>query len=318
MVASKNTKTTTATDTKTTSQDPCRLISSRTFAEKDYPLSWMVKPVLITGQPAVIGGPQKSLKTNIAVDLAISMATGRKFLDRFDVPRARRVAVFSGESGEAVLKCMARRICRSKGMNLGEIDVMWGFDLPKLSSQEDCAALGRSLRRAKAELVIVDPLYLCLLNGGNASDAANLYAVGSILRAMAKACLDAGATPVVVHHTNRSAAKPKKDQQSDYDVPLGLTDLAFAGIAEFSRQWILVKHREPYRLGSGLHHLVMSVGGSAGHSALYLVDIDEGVLHEDMKGRRWRVTVSFPPETNGSTARAASASCLVSESNDSG
>jgi len=37
---------------------------------------WLVESILIDGEPGVIVGPPKCLKTSVAVDLAISLSTG--------------------------------------------------------------------------------------------------------------------------------------------------------------------------------------------------------------------------------------------------
>src|SRR5436309_1437286 len=65
-------------------------------AESTEP-DWLVEQVLAANQPMVIGGPPKALKTSLALDLAVSLATGTEFLGLFAVPRACKVAVFSGE-----------------------------------------------------------------------------------------------------------------------------------------------------------------------------------------------------------------------------
>jgi hypothetical protein len=123
-----------------------------------------------------------------------------------------------------------------------------------------------------------------LLNGGNASDASNLYAIGPILLKVAKCCLEIGCTPIIAHHT--------RTLERDFFDPISLEHLAFAGIKEFSRQWLLLNRRVAYDPGvPGSHRLWMSIGGSAGQSGLWSLDIEEGSLDEQGGGRKWDVTV---------------------------
>jgi len=272
------------------------LIDSATFATSKYRQRWLIENIIVARQPGVIGGPPKSLKMCIALDMAISLASGTPFLGQFSVPHRRRVAVFSGESGAAVLQETARRICAAKDVHLAELDISWGFTLPKLSSEDALTAFGELLRETQPQVVILDPLYVCLLAAGQGAAAGNLFAVGPILLAMAETCLSAGATPIVVHHTTRGSTR-KKGDPSDYDQAAVLGDLAFAGITEFVRQWLLLNRRIPYMPGSGQHELLMTVGGSAGHGDLWRVHVDEGVLVEDMTGRRWDVDVAPAEES---------------------
>jgi len=65
-----------------------------------------------------------------------------------------------------------------------------------------------------------------------------------------------------------------------------------SGAAEWARQWLLLQRRAAYQ-GDGRHLLWMRCGGSAGHSSLWGVTIDEGQLDpETFTGRTWDVTVA--------------------------
>ncbi len=260
-------------------------IDSPTFFAADYRPKWLVKRAVVEGQPLVIGAPQKTLKTSLAVDMAISLATATPWLGEFACPARRRVAVLSGESGPFTLQETALRICRAKAVEpagLGDF-LHWQFRLPQLAVLEQLDAMRAGLEKDRIEVVIVDPLYLSLLAGSEGIKAENLFDTGPLLLRVAQVCQSVGATPILLHHTTKPAARKLE--------PLELTDLAFSGIAEFSRQWILLSRREAYEPGSGRHNLWMVVGGSMGHGGLYAVDVVEGELSEDFGGRKWEVAV---------------------------
>lgn len=265
-----------------------RFLDSGSFAKAKYPRDWLVQGVLTSGQPAVLGGPQKTLKTSLAVDMAISLGTGKPFLGHFRVPEARRVAVISGESGEAALQDLALRVAKARKVSLEDCDVLWSSRLPRLGSVDERKALRRSLRDEGVEVAFIDPLYLCLLDGACRLSAANLYDIGPLLRRAGEACLSAGATPVLLHHATKSASK----QGMKAGAAPPLDELAFVGVAEYVRQWVLLARRQAFRPGSGEHRLVMAVGGSAGHSGCWNLDVSEGVSTGDGSGRRWQVRVS--------------------------
>jgi hypothetical protein len=260
-----------------------RPLDSPSFASADYRPTWLVKRLLVARQPAIIGGPVKSLKTSIAIDLAVSLASGKPFLGHFDVYRPVRVAVLSGESGNHTVQEIARRVCSARGVDLADLPVVWQFDLPQLANPVHRAELHNGIKAGGIEVVILDPLYLCLLSGVQNVEASNVFQMGPHLLAVADTCLRAGATPALTHHTNRPAMR-KMDEALD------LTDLSYAGCSEFARQWMLINRREAFAPGEP-HRLRLAVGGSCGQSGLFAIDVDEGELEEDFGGRVWDVTV---------------------------
>jgi replicative DNA helicase len=250
----------------------------------------LVKRLLVRHQPMIVGAPHKTLKTSVMCDLAVSLATGTAFLGAFDVYRPAKVALFSGESGEWTLAQTFERVCRARGIDPGATVgrlLVQAEGLPQLSNADHMDYLRRMLDREKVEVFVLDPLYLTLLSGvgGDPGKASNLYAMGPLFQNVTRACLDVGTTPALVHHTQRAGARSRE--------PLGLEDLAYAGVAEFARQWLLLSRREDYDGACpGSHKLWMNAGGSAGHGGLWALDVEEGEAGDDLEGRAWDVTVS--------------------------
>jgi len=262
-------------------------LTSAALEQLDARHRWLIKHVLVRDQPVLLGGPKKSLKTSVMLDAAISLGSGRPFLGKFEVPEKVRVAVLSGESGQITIRETALRIAKAKGVQLAACDVLWGFDLPRLGVEADLQMLSAALRDNQIGVVFIDPAYLCLLAGVQEVQANNMFQVGPLLLRVARVCAEAGTTLVLVHHTTKMASLQKVQTGE----PLELEDLAYAGFQEFARKWMLVNRRQKYEPGTGQHLLWLNVGGSAGHSGCWGLDIEEGRLDDNFGGRRWLVQV---------------------------
>lgn len=258
-----------------------RRITSKELATEDFKLEFAIADTLVLGQPLIVAGPQKVLKTSIMVDAAISLATGGYFLGHRKVNRPYRVVAMSGESGLATLQETAHRICKAAKVELAKLDnLIWSPDLPKFGNVGHATALEKFLRADGIEMLMIDPAYLCMPG----ADAGNLFTQGEMLHEIAYLCEQLGITLILAHHTK------KMNDRGGNCQPLCLNDIAWAGFQEFARQWWLLNRREPYEEGTGEHHLWMSIGGSAGHSALWGVDVVEGV-RSDFSERAWDVNV---------------------------
>lgn len=255
------------------------LVEDRRFDELTYERSFLVDQCVVVGEHLIVGGTRKALKTSIVVDMAVSVASGKPFLGTFEVPEPQPVIVISGESGGATLQNLATRVRRAKGIEPLD-NLYWGLRLPNLSFQAHLDALRRDIERTEARLCVLDPAYLATLTADNADGASNVFKMGQVLQGFGKVGVDTGCTMCLVHHLS---GKPRMGH-----VP-SLTDLAFAGFQEWARQWLLLAHAK--KRHAGRMFLNMVVGGSAGHSGEYALEIDEGRPEDPLLGRIWDVKV---------------------------
>ena len=273
------------------------LISSPDLLELDLKPRFLIDGILVDGQPCVIGGMSKTLKTSIAVDMAVSLSSGTPFLGQYRTQR-QRVAIWSGESGASTLRDTAVRISAAKKIDLAHCSLNWSFELPKLGRPDHIAELERVINENGLETVFIDPLYLSLLDTQTAGQASNVYAMGSSLQPVGQLGQRTGCTIIVLHHFKRSASTETTE-------PASLEMLSQAGIVEWARQWVLLQRRAPYA-ANGQHELWMRCGGSAGHAGLWAVDVDEGVIDpETLGGRRWDVVVRSVGDAQAEARRAA-------------
>lgn len=252
------------------------------LVEARFDRQWLVDHLILAGQPLIVAGAKKTLKTSLLIDLALSLATSKPFLGTFPVAASRRVGLMTGESGLETIRETIVRIASAKGVNAGTVDgLVVTEDLPTLGDAEHAAALTEWLTRHQLDMLIVDPAYMCLASS-DAGAAGNLFIIGPRLRELTTICRQSGVTMALCHHTKRNGV--------DQGRPAELEDIAWAGFQEFARQWLLLARRDQYQPGTGSHRLWLSAGGSAGHGGQWGLDIEEGTRGPG-ESRFWQVEI---------------------------
>lgn len=256
------------------------------FDVLDMRREYHIPGVLAAGPvPTILSGAFKTLKTSIGMDLFISLATGSRFLNHYDVNQTR-VGIMSGESGGFALQDMARRIAQSKGWTFGSIGNTFRIStgIPNLGDAEQMQSIERFIVDNEIKLLGIDPTYLAM-RGLRSDDAGNMFKVGEFLEPLARIGERTGCTPMIVHHNSKGATRASAGE------PAELADIAWSGFAEWVGQWVLLARREKYDPDSnGEHALWMTAGGRDGHSTLVGVNVTEG-HQDDPGGRRWDVQV---------------------------
>ena len=273
------------------------LITAAECLRRDYPLEYLIKGVLAKGEPTLVCAPLKACKTLIAADMAVSLIKGSvmtvgndsipltgHFLGYFPVPRPVRTMMLWGESGWRGVQSNLRRIGNAAGVTEADFENLFvGVKLPKFGSPAHAAALDKEIKRTGAEVVIIDCLYLCGVSGDTSK---NQFDMGELLKSIGNVFVENDCTLVLLHHTTKHIAVGE---------PLQLDNAAFAGVAEYAAQWLLLNRQKLFEPGSGHHDLWLTIGARAGHGGLYGVSIDEGPFVEG-QDRDWIVQVMKPEE----------------------
>lgn len=250
----------------------------------DESVDWLVEGVFSADQPTIFGAKQKSLKTTLLTDLAVSLASGYPWLGRFEIPQRRRVLFITGEASE---KAAIRKVKRAAevGRNLRRDDFTESLRIeaasfPTLPSADDCANVAKAVESHGVEVVILDPLYM----GLSGLNTANLNEVGPVMRQFMQACKPAKL--IIAHHVKKTAS---------FDDAPNLEDLSQAGIAEFAGNYWLMGRMSEYT-GNGIHQLAIRYGGRDEQFGLLKLDFDEREWssqftslmdhREDLKARR--------------------------------
>jgi hypothetical protein len=149
--------------------------SAQAQSHPTSPPSWMVAGIWSQDAHGLLAGSAKSYKSTIALDLGISVASGTKFLNHFDVAERGPVLYIQEENSPEELEYHHEQILRNRGLALGagafvddDIEINfgrtpplyflhnWGFDLREPSHLK---ALDRAIRKQEPSLVILDPFY---------------------------------------------------------------------------------------------------------------------------------------------------------------
>jgi AAA domain len=247
---------------------------------------YLIPGILAAGQTSAMLGPFKTLKTSLALDLAIALASGTPFLGRFPVTETGRVLFLAGDAGLPALQAKARRICAARGLSLAALDnLMISPQVPRLDSQFDLMALEELLLVQKPLLLVIDPADIALGNKSRGKSAPT--DVRQLLGELTQLAESVGCTVLIVQH-----AKPPRKAGD----PATLDELAGNGLAESAAQWLLVSRRRPFAVGGGRHELWLTTGNRIGDQGLWEIDVDETPATGEAaatgaNARRWQTTV---------------------------
>ena len=166
---------------------------------------WLIQGLWPADAYGVLAAQEKAGKTWAALDLAVSVACGRPWLDYFACPTPGPVLVFLGEGGERATVRRIEAVAASKGVHPDQLAdrLRLCFRVPRLAAAgagSELAAIQQELQAHPAALVVLDPLYLAAAG----ASGSNLYDMGAVLQAIQGVCQHAGCALLVVTHWNKT------------------------------------------------------------------------------------------------------------------
>nr|WP_261360664.1 PriCT-2 domain-containing protein [Aeoliella straminimaris] len=231
------------------------------FRKADFSREFLIENLLVKNMPVVFGGGMKTYKTTTMMEVGVSLATGTKVFDKFQAKKSV-VGFMTGESGSWKLQDTLIAQEQAKGVQCEKGSYWLTEDLPRFMRDGDIADLEKLCLDRGTEVLMIDPLYLCL--GG--ADGTAIYSMAEPLRAIGDMCRVNNITLMLAHHSTKGSIKPGEVME--------LHHLTGAGIGEWLRQAVLVSHRLPYVDGAWHADLWMRIV-SGFVSATYAVSIDE-------------------------------------------
>ena len=187
------------------SASPRLLVSAPEFdALRAEEIVWLVEGVIQRGANGFICGQPKGGKSWVAVDLAVSLATGQWWIG-FRVGMPCRVAFISREDNPALTKWRMWQVARAKGHDLAELgDMLWVNSRDqspefRLDKPEQLAEMIAELKHVQPELVILDVFKI--LHAADENDSAEMRAVLECLTVIRR---EVNASVCVVHHFSKA------------------------------------------------------------------------------------------------------------------
>jgi hypothetical protein len=173
------------------------------------PLShWLVEGLWSDQAVGILGGEPKCCKSFLALDLAVSVASGAPCLRRFAVRRTGPVLLFPAEDSLTVVRQRLEGICSAAGIGFQSLPVeIITAPTLRLDTPTDRERLTNTVQARQPRLLILDPLIR--LHRVDENDASQISGLLSYLRQLQRAFQLA---VLIVHHARKDANSARPGQ----------------------------------------------------------------------------------------------------------
>lgn len=183
-------------------REPLPIVHASAIEEASAGQQWLVDGLWGAQAVGIVGGNPKSYKTWLALDLALSVASGTPALGTYAVPRAGPVLLFAAEDPPATVRARLEGVAASRGLDLAAlpIHVVLASSL-RLDEPEDQARLADAVDLYRPLLLVLDPFVR--LHRIDENSAREVSGVLAYLRDLQRS---RGVAVLVVHHARKAGA----------------------------------------------------------------------------------------------------------------
>lgn len=169
---------------------------------------WLVQDLWADQAVGILGGEPKCCKSFLALDLAVSIASGAPCLRQFPVQRTGKVLLFPAEDSLAIVRERLEGIAAAAQVSLGSlpIDVITAPSL-RLDTPGDRQRLTQTVQTHQPILLILDPLIR--LHRVDENDASQIAGLLSFLRELQRQFQLA---VLLVHHARKDSNSSRPGQ----------------------------------------------------------------------------------------------------------
>jgi hypothetical protein len=150
----------TVTTTSNEPYEPYATTPASLLEEPDSSRLWLVEHLWQRAGTGIIGGAAKGAKTWLALDLALSIASGTRALDTFPIHHPGAVVYVSAEGGEGYVKQRLNALCVHRGLSLNSLPHRLEV-IPRairIDTEEGFGRLRATIKALAPTLLVLDPL----------------------------------------------------------------------------------------------------------------------------------------------------------------
>ncbi len=176
---------------------------------------WLCRSLWSRSAVGVLGGPPKSYKTHLALDLAVSVASGTPALGRFAIDDAGTALVYLAEDALPHVRVRIESLCRHRALDIAALPLaVITSSVLRLDTARDQERLRTTVERMQPRLLVLDPLVR--LHGRDENDATQISALLSYFRQLQR---QFDLALMLVHHTSkRQHAQPGQSLRGSSDL----------------------------------------------------------------------------------------------------
>jgi len=172
----------------------------RTSATSSAP--WLIDQLWTAHAVGIIGGTPKSYKTWMALEIAVSVASGSACLAAYAVPSPGPVLLYAAEDSQSALRSRLESLAHHHGLDLACLDIrVITADSLRLDRTADQERLAATLLLHRPVLLILDPLVR--LHAIDENAAGEIAALLGYLRLLQR---KTGAAIALVHHARKNVS----------------------------------------------------------------------------------------------------------------
>jgi hypothetical protein len=182
-------------------QPPCLPVVHASALENEAEQKpWLIERLWTHQAVGIIGGPPKLLKTWVALEIAVSVASGSLCLGTFPVHQSGPVLLFAAEDSQAKVRSRLESLAHHHGFSLQQINLqVITADTLRLDRPSDQDRLAATILFHQPVLLVLDPLVR--LHSLDENQSGPMAALLGYFRGLQR---KTGTAIVIVHHARKN------------------------------------------------------------------------------------------------------------------